>query len=480
MNGTLKFAAVLAACYGLIGAFLAFCTAALWPMLEVRERAALGEIVAGQLPLIATLAVLGLVTVGLAAHVLYRRYALLPARLAGDARVILGGNADFRVQPAGPRALRALAEAINGLAARAADRAAEVRAGIETATTKLDEERNRLAALMSELTLGVLVCNRDGRILLYNGRARSLLEPRAAGDGYVGLGRSVFPVVERNLLAHALERLDEQLARSEPAPVARFVTAAPPGRLLRLQVAPVRARGGQPAGFVITLEDVTASLASEASRDALLRLLTEGNRSAIANVRAAVETMTSFPEMDAWERGAFLGIVREETARMEAHLEQAVREHGDVLKSQWPLEEMNGLELLQLVQRRIKARLGLDSVTESVDAAVWLKVDSYWLTFALAAVAQRLQEEIKVPAIRFRLAAGERRADLDFLWQGGPVPAAVVARWEGEPLRFGEETASRTLREVLERHGGEAWCLRGDAAAVPAADAPGASGSVMR
>jgi signal transduction histidine kinase len=47
-----------------------------------------------------------------------------------------------------------------------------VESRIREARLSVEEERNRLAALMSELNQSVVVCNLDGRILLYNNRAR--------------------------------------------------------------------------------------------------------------------------------------------------------------------------------------------------------------------------------------------------------------------------------------------------------------------
>ena len=45
---------------------------------------------------------------------------------------------------------------------------------VEEASRKVARERDQLGALMAELHQSVLVCNLDGRILLYNGRARAL------------------------------------------------------------------------------------------------------------------------------------------------------------------------------------------------------------------------------------------------------------------------------------------------------------------
>ena len=96
----------------------------------------------------------------------------------------------------------------------------EVDAQIRAAQASLAEERNRLAALMAELAAAVIVCNVDGQILLYNAAARSVL----GDDAAVGLGRSVFGIIDRDLLAHALDRIEHDSATSSH--VATTVRAA--------------------------------------------------------------------------------------------------------------------------------------------------------------------------------------------------------------------------------------------------------------
>ncbi len=112
---------------------------------------------------------------------------------------------------------------INGLAQAYASLQEDVERKIGEANSRLEAEKNRLAALMSDLTQGVLVCNSEGRILLYNARAKQLLdEPsrngRSIGGALVGLGRSIFAIMDKNLIVHALDtirhKLDEGSARS--------------------------------------------------------------------------------------------------------------------------------------------------------------------------------------------------------------------------------------------------------------------------
>ena len=88
-------------------------------------------------------------------------------------------------------------------ARRPARRAArDVAAQVREASRSVEEESNRLAALMAELTQSVVVCNLDGRILLYNSpRPRSsgaVERPSVAGGGeLIGLGRSIYMVRPR-------------------------------------------------------------------------------------------------------------------------------------------------------------------------------------------------------------------------------------------------------------------------------------------
>ena len=56
-----------------------------------------------------------------------------------------------------------------------------IEAKVAEASREVEQERNRLAALMAELSQSVVVCNLDGRVLLFNARAR--LQFRALADG---------------------------------------------------------------------------------------------------------------------------------------------------------------------------------------------------------------------------------------------------------------------------------------------------------
>ena len=94
----------------------------------------------------------------------------------------------------------------------------EIAERVAEGSRRVEQERSRLAALMSELTQSVVVCNLDGRVLLYNNRARlqfkalSDAPALAGGAELIGLGRSIYTVFDRQLVAHALENIQQRLA----------------------------------------------------------------------------------------------------------------------------------------------------------------------------------------------------------------------------------------------------------------------------
>jgi DNA polymerase-3 subunit epsilon len=138
----------------------------------------------------------------------------------------------------------------------------------------------------------------------------------------MGLGRSIYSVFDRKLVTHALESIQQRMLRGTAQPSAQFVTSTAAGQLLRVQMAPVRSPQAQSAeatadradltGFVLMLDNITLDHEADAAREKVLHALTEGSRSALANMQAAMD-MLDFPDLDAATRERFMRVIREET-----------------------------------------------------------------------------------------------------------------------------------------------------------------------
>ena len=461
-------AAVVLAAFALAGGGLA------WSTLTEEERRALMGLLGDRLPLLMLVAVAVVGAAAAAAQPLYRRWVAAPARLQEQAQVLLSSDVQRTLDAPGAAApVRALARTINDLVAQRDQLRRDIADEVAEASRGIEQERNRLAALMSELTQSVVVCNLDGRVLLYNARARTQFRalseaPTLAGGAeLIGLGRSIYAVFDRKLVAHALDSVQQRLQRGAANPSAQFVTTTRGGQLLRVQMAPVRgtqeaAPGQTPtvSGFVLMLDNITRDYEEESARERLLHGHTEQSRGSLANLQAAVE-MLDDDGLEPAMRERFLGVVRDETRAMAQRINELAARGAHGLATRWPLEEMLGADFVQAAQLRIETLGKLRCTATQVDGTLWLKLDSFSLLQALAYLALRLRDEYGVASLQLRLSTAEGdRARLDLVFSGQVMSTETVMHWEMDAISTGAETSGLTVRDVIQRHGGEFWFER--------------------
>jgi DNA polymerase-3 subunit epsilon len=397
------------------------------------------------------------------------RWVGAAGRLAEQVQVVASGAGPRELAIEGGAGLRALAHAVGQLAMQRSALQADMDDRVAAVSREIDQERSRLAALMAELQQSVVVCNLDGRILLYNSRARlqfrALSDAVAGGSELIGLGRSIYAVFDRKLVAHALEGVQQRLQRGAANPSSQFVTGTRGGQLLRVQMAPVRsiADDGLPegsiSGFVLMLDNITRDFADESERDRLLHELTESSRASLGNLQAAVELLDD-PDLDAPTRERFQGVVRDEVSAMSRRIQELANHTTQTMKTRWPLEDMLGADLVVAALRRIEALHGCRTAATDVDAALWLKVDSYSLLQALAYLAGRLVDEYGIKLVQLRLQAAGQRAQLDLIWSGQAMSTETVMSWETDAIKVGADSSALSIRDVVQRHGGAFWFER--------------------
>jgi DNA polymerase III subunit epsilon len=461
MKPTRRIAIVAAVAFAFAVALVGAVLALLMAGLREEDARVMARVLEERGPLLAFVGLVGGIACISLARALHARW-IAPLRTMAEQAILVGAaHPEQRISAEGPPEMAHLARAIDRLAdAYRAERdtlqarLAEDRAGIE-------EERNRLAALMAELSEGVIVCNEQGRILLYNERARTLFMPEAQAPAQatspVGLGRTVFGFLDPEQYAHAMDKIRYGLDRGTAAPMTLLFAPRPARGLIRVRIAPFLATGGRIAGHVLTCEDVTRALGQEDHRRALLQALATRVRAPAANVRAAAENLVAFPDMDEAQRARFTRIIATESHELSRTLDDALREYADALNAGVTLEEMRLADLVATAGRRLGAIPGLAVQAEAVDAASWVKVDSYAIAQALCAFAQRIRAELGVAEVSIRAGPQGNFAAVDVAWQGTKLAPEALAQWETQAVQVGAEHAALTIHQVLERHGGEAW-----------------------
>ena len=417
--------------------------------------------------------VLAAAALGLLAGWLHAAHVEAAHRLA-DATRVLASDADAPpVVPEGAAGVCTLAEAVNTLAGQRRALKDDMARLVAEASRDVAFQRDQLGALMAELQQAVVVLNLEGRILLYNARARTLFRrlaqvpgdakaPGAPAADPIGLGRSIHAVIDRALIAHAREGVERRIARGDARPSARFVTTTRLGHLVQVLLAPVRAEGASDSaitGFVLLLDDITDEYAARSRQDRAFTELSEASRASLAAMQAALD-MLDYPDIEAADRERFQGVVRDEVGAMGARLAVLAADAAHDRQARWPLQDMLGADLVAAAARRIHADTGREVETEAVDADLWLSVDSFALVEALSSLAALAAEAGGEPRFALRLAPAGSRVHLDLVFRDAGA-AGLPAGWQTRPMCSADARSAPSVRDVVERHGGELWLEHG-------------------
>lgn len=399
-------------------------------------------------------ALLALLALGAAAWTfLELRLARPLASLARQARTAARSRSDISIERPAGHVLDDLPEAVAELADALAATRREVLEAMAAAGDRAEQQKSWLEAILLDLSEGVIVCNRQHRVMLYNQAALRVLKTTEE----LGLGRSVFDVVTREPVLHALDRLERSGAGTEAGKSAPLVfAAAGGGALLDGRVTTVVGPDRQVTGYVLTFSDVSQEIDEVTRRDGLLRKATEGMRAPVANVRTAVEALFAQPDLAPEHRRAFQEIIEHESERLSEQLERLTAECRALVAGPWPMAEIFSSDLLACVARNLGRRRGIEVTL--VGLPLWLRGDSHQLALLIEHLVERLHEYAGARSFDVEPKLGDRRIYLDVLWSGEPVPPQVIDDWLAAPLE--SSLGPSTVREVLERHGSEIWSQR--------------------
>lgn len=446
----------------------------LLPTLQPVQRQGFLDLLSAHWPVLALSGGLVVLGAGVLVAPWLRRLRSEPARLLEQTRLLLAQSEANTPIPAPPTLphLQALADAIQSLAGQRDLLRRTMTTQIEDAARGVQREKNRLAALVAELSQSVVVCNMDGRIMLYNHRARlqfKALSPTpalAGGAELMGIGRSIYSVFDRQWVQHALDSVCQRVARGAANPSSQFVISTHSGQLLRVQLAPVQdPEGGSDAhprgmgGFVLMLDNVTRSFEEEARHDQWLQDLSTRVRSALSGIHLALDKLEP-SGADGATTSPALRAVREEVGALRRYVDEQARQAAAGRKARWLQEDVQASDLGLAAQRWIQTHWACPLILDAVDDKVWLRVDSYSLLQALTHLAGRVVEEFDARFLQLRAKRVADRAHLDLIWIGSTMSTETVMSWELNPMQLGDQTLDMSVRDVVERHGADFWFER--------------------
>lgn len=371
--------------------------------------------------------------------------------LERGARILCHGNPAHELELPETHLLGPLPDAIRELGDQLLQARRESAEAMATGARASEAQKAQLEAVLRELSEGVLVCDAEARVLLYNPAAMELL-----GDTrLLGLGRSLYHFWHRSPIENTLDLLrHRQQGEQTTGDDAEFVCAGVDGeRLYHCRMSLLPASGAVRAAFLITFSDVTGR-AGQQGAEAPIRTTLEDLRRPLASLRAAAETLEAGAAADDDQRQRFHQVLVSESAVLSERLEALAHELRSLFRIQWPLHDVLSADLLSSVVQRLSRRDG--PLLEPIGDPLWLHADGH----SVMLLIEHLLEQLGARAERFRVESllGNRRVYLDFIWAGEPVPAGEIDAWleQGLPDLVG----ATTVGEVLRRHNSELWSQR--------------------
>jgi DNA polymerase-3 subunit epsilon len=319
--------------------------------------------------------------------------------------------------------------------------------------TSRNQDMTLLETILRELDEAIVVCDRQGLILLCNPAARLLFRQHRA----MVPGRSLFEVCNRAPIAHALEILQSSGRDGRWQPATDLVCATVDNEiLLRCRIRQLAApETGQPI-LLFTFAELDPRLAGRNQAAQLLQATFEGMRPPLTNLVAAADSLKGHPEMSPEIRRAFEEVVHRESGELAGRFDSLLLEYRALNRQPWPLADVNSADLLGCLARRLA---GAGEATLNVTGVpLWLRADSYALLLTLEILVRFVLEKRGLTEIDLEALLGDRRVYLDIVWPGEPIAQGDLDRVLQSSLPF--EGGGVTVAEVLFRHDSELWSQR--------------------
>ncbi len=394
------------------------------------------------------------VVVAIAWAMMHRRVVRPLTTLAREAQILAHTGAETAITPPPGHALGPLPESIGALGDELIAARRENFDAIAAASEGIEEQKSWLEAVLFALGEGVIVCNRNHRILLYNQAAvRILKQPED-----LGLDRPLFNLITREPVVHGLDRLEFGLWAGEAtAPQRQAVplvcSTVGGGILLDGRITPILGSDNKISGYVLNFADVSKEISDLALRDGLLHAATEGLRGPVGNLRAAAEALSSQADLDPTQRAAFEQIIFKECTTLSERLDRLSAERRALSAGRWPMADVHSADLLSCVVRHMRDDAGF-AVT-MVGIPLWLHCDSHSLMLVLETLIRKIQAQSGATAFDVESVLVDRHVYIDTVWKGTPIPAKMLDEWLATPL-IGV-LGCESMRDALDLHGSEVW-----------------------
>jgi|GEM_PF-6614818 len=309
-----------------------------------------------------------------------------------------------------PPEARDLANTASEMLQRSMQRQDELNSNLASATSISSRDRTRFTAMIGELAQGVMVCDVNGNLLLFNSRAR----PSCATASTAAMCTRV----PCSTPAHT----------KAPWCVCKW----------RLWSRAANTRQARPRPSP-----------DSSSRSTTSRCNTRSARTGLDSLGRTVESR---------QHSGLIKALGRDVRRHCEHLERLSFQQSDLLEQTWPLEPILASDLLTAINQRLGREHNTELPLSAVlPAETWVRADGFAMVQGLSAVVQTLARDWEAHVTSLSARADQGLLIVSLHWGDGTLRQEDFRALAMTSARRGNEASSTSMLELLQRHSGRAW-----------------------
>lgn len=484
-----------------VGALLVY----IWQQLTSLEQTIVIEILRHQGGYLFGVFILLIAALGFGGDAIVNNYIIPSRKICEGTLLMQSANPAHRIDIEGGQELKALANAINEGANRYERLFQHVEKRVEKARQMAERDKNILAAVISELPEGIIICNGRGDIIFYNRKACQLLSPSQA-DGnacdiraFIGVGRSIFDLLDADRVRYAMDETAASRQRNQVAVASVFYSQGIQGHPVRIEITPILDDAQEINGYILLFAHQSPHLANEQVERFRYQLDVQ-LRNSLAVVQLAAELLKDYPHLVASSQPPVVDILYQEVEHLGKLLGPG--DSSDPSDSSepsgiapgsgvWPLAIVAPAEFATSLQHRLENKGGPHLVLMLQDSAGHIRIDTYSMLLALSHILRHLQVAAQTESLDCIVCRKNAFVTMDFSWKGAGIKLNELTAWYQEQLALTSTTGDPvTIKDILaandaevcllpERYHGREGCLRLFLPLAEPADDAARSGAVL-
>ncbi|MBC8441262.1 MAG: hypothetical protein H8D87_16435 [Deltaproteobacteria bacterium] len=375
------------------------------------------------LPLLAV-AVIITAVLGFGLEFIYTNYIHPLKKISAEASLIYSSNPSHRLKISGSKEVFALTGIINDFADIFENLNKDITKQILITRNETQKERNLLAAIMAELPQGVIICNRSGRILLFNTLAKNLFThstyPNRA-EHFIGLGRSIFHLIDKELIVHAIEEMEECLNNKKENLASCFITPVYTGLLLSIETIPVLDQEKLMTGFILTFKDISDQVDKYENINDRLLSFRQKMAFRFDQIRFLVKDLIDNPQEEKITNGLYQKKVLRSLEEIESQFKETSLSILDLTLTKVPLTKLLLSQFLIKIQKQAKEQSDIIINLQNIDNNKRMLADSYSLSLAFIFLIVNLSEITGKREFDLNVSNCNGEILFDIIWHDSPA-----------------------------------------------------------